>query len=74
MNLGRVEDHLELAWIELEYAAADFAHRRSAATEGLDLADLEATLVKVAVANLALQIAISTLTSRSRNSWLRRAN
>jgi hypothetical protein len=61
MDIGRAEDHLELAWIELEYAGADIAQLSESAIELSELADLKTLLVRLAVANLALQIAISAL-------------
>ena len=61
MDLGQATDHIELAFIELEYARADFAHCRASTSEQSDISHLKSALVKLAVADLALQIAICAL-------------
>jgi hypothetical protein len=48
---------LEIALIELEYAAADFSHRK--ASEPLEFGDFDALLSKLMAANRAVQIAVT---------------
>jgi hypothetical protein len=60
MVLGQATDHIELALIELKYARADFARLRGT-NERFDISHLESPLVKLALADFALQIAIWAL-------------
>jgi hypothetical protein len=66
MDFGQAANHLELAFIELEYARADFAHTTASTSEQSDVSHLESALVKLTVADLALQIAICALGAASR--------
>jgi len=61
MDYARIVEHLELALIELEYATADFAHRKSSMAARLELNDLEAVRVKMNAANRAMELAIDIL-------------
>jgi hypothetical protein len=61
MDLGPAANHLELAFIELEYARADFLHSGASANGQSDISKLKSALVKLTVADIALQIAISAL-------------
>ncbi len=64
IDCGRIVEHLELALIELEYAAADFAHKK-AATEAVELADLQAMRLKMMAATRAMDLAIQILGARA---------
>ena len=61
MDYARIVEHLELALIELEYATADFAHRKASTATRLELNDLEAVRVKMNAANRAMELAIDIL-------------
>lgn len=61
MEYARIVEHLELALIELEYATADFAHRKAATGTRIELIDLEAVRVKMNAANRAMELAIDIL-------------
>ena len=52
---------LELVLIELEYAAADYSHRRASTSDPLERADLETLLPKIRVATLAIRIALDKM-------------
>jgi hypothetical protein len=54
-------NELELALIEVEYATADFNHRKASVAETLELGDFEALLSKLMAATRAVQLALSTL-------------
>ena len=49
---------LEISLIELEYAAADFSHRK--VSEPLELWGFDALLSKLMAANRAVQVALGT--------------
>ncbi len=61
MDYARIVEHLELALIELEYATADFAHRKASNGSALELVDLETVRVKMNAANRAMELAIELL-------------
>ena len=54
-------NNLELVLIELEYAAADYSHRKASTPDPLERADLEALLPKIRVATLAIRIALDKM-------------
>ena len=56
------EEQLELAWIELQYAGADFANSDLSAA---DEVDIETIVSRLRAAKLAVQIAISALANES---------
>lgn len=60
MNASHIVDNLELALIELEYAAADFADKKSSAT-AIELGDLHAMRLRMTAARRALDLAIEIL-------------
>jgi hypothetical protein len=62
MDLGPSVDQLELALIELEYAKADFACHKTSTSDRGELARIDCILEKLAVADIALQIATDVLT------------
>ena len=68
MDYARIVEHLELALIELEYATADFAHRKAATATRLELNDLEAVRVKMNAANRAMDLAIDILGADAANA------
>ena len=57
---------LQIALIELEYAAAEFSHRK--ASEPLELGDFDALLSKLMAANRAVQIAVMLSVDESRHA------
>ena len=66
MNYGQVVEHLEIALIELEYASADFAQRRTSTLHSLAAEDLETVRHKMTAANRALQLALEMLAHRTK--------
>lgn len=61
MVYSQVIEHLEIALIELEYASADFAHRKAASGQPPDLTDLEAVRIKIQAASRAMQLALDVM-------------
>ena len=59
MKSSMAVSELEIALIELEYAAADFSHRK--ASEPLGLCDVDALLPKLMAANRAVQFSVTAL-------------
>jgi hypothetical protein len=59
MKWSMAVSELEIALIELEYAAADFSHRK--VSEPLGLCDVDALLPKLMAANRAVQISVTAL-------------
>jgi hypothetical protein len=64
MDYARIVEHLELALIELEYATADFAYRKAANANVLELIDLEGVRIKMNAANRAMELAIQLLETK----------
>jgi len=60
MDSGQITEKLELALIELEYAAADFLHNPASLPPELD--DLKAMRSRMTAAKCALDLAIQILT------------
>ena len=60
VDCAKIVDRLELALIELEYAAADFAHKKSA-TDAVELRDLVEVQRKMQAATRAMDLAIQLL-------------
>jgi hypothetical protein len=56
---------LELALIDLEYAAADCSHRKTTTSVQSECVDLEALLHKIMTAKLAVKYALDTLQTPS---------
>ena len=52
---------LELALIDLEYAAADCSHRKTSTSVPSEWVDLEALLNKIITAKVAVKYALDTL-------------
>ena len=61
MIYSQVIEHLEIALIELEYASADFTHRKVLSGLPPDLTDLEAVRAKIQAANRAMQLALEVM-------------
>jgi len=63
MNASYIVDNLELALIELEYAAADFTDKKLAESV-IDFGDLQAMRLRMNAARRALDLAIEILSER----------
>ena len=64
-SLGQAVDNLELALIDLEYAASDFSAGQTSFSDPLERADLEALLPKISSANRMVQLALDGFGARS---------
>jgi hypothetical protein len=64
-GLVQAVDNLELALIDLEYAAADSSRGRTSFSDPLERADLEALLPKISAANRMVQLALDGFSARS---------
>jgi CheY-like chemotaxis protein len=64
-NFVQAVDDLELALIDLKYAAVDFTGRRESSSDHLERADLQALLPRISTANRAVQLALEALGTTS---------
>jgi HPt (histidine-containing phosphotransfer) domain-containing protein len=64
-SLVQAVDNLELALIDLEYAASDFSRGQAALFDPLERSDLEALLPKISAANRMVQLALDGFSARS---------
>jgi PAS domain S-box-containing protein len=63
-SLVQAVDNLELALIDLEYAASDFSRGQTSFSDPLERADLEALLPKISAANRMVQLALDGFGAR----------
>jgi len=63
MDASHIVENLELALIELEYAAADFTDKKSSESV-IELGDLQAMRLRMNAARRALDLAIAILSDR----------
>ena len=72
MESSPYSNSLEIALIELEYASADFAHRKASMTEPLEFGDLDALLLTLTEAKRMVQVAIGALRRQTQTSVRKR--